>query len=72
MKKVEAEMTQILFFNGQGVEVKSWSKDTGLHGLGRFGADKENLSLLSIIFGFNALVSVFEGGKSTTKNYKSN
>jgi len=56
-----------LFFNGQGVEVKSWSKDTGLHGLGRFGADKENLSLLSIIFGFNALVSVFEGEKAPPK-----
>ena len=56
-----------LFFNGQGVEVKSWSKDTGLHGLGRFGADKENLSLLAIIFGFNALVSVFDGEKAPPK-----
>jgi hypothetical protein len=56
-----------LFFNGQGVEVKSWSKDTGLHGLGRFGADKENLSLLAIIFGFNALVSVFDGEKAPSK-----
>ena len=57
-----------LFFNGKGVEVKAWEKDTGLKGLGRFGADKENLSLLSIIFGFNALVSVFEGGKTPPKS----
>ena len=46
-----------LKFNGNGVEVKSWDKPTGLHGLGRFGADKENLQLLSIIFGFNAIAS---------------
>ncbi len=46
-----------LFFNGNGVEVKSWDKPTGMHGLGRFGADKENLQLLSIIFGFNAIAS---------------
>lgn len=50
-----------LYFNNQGVEVKSWSTNKGLHGLGRFGADKENLSLLSLIFGFSALVSVFDG-----------
>lgn len=47
-----------LFFNGNGVEVKSWDKPIGMHGLGRFGADKENLQLLSIIFGFNAIASV--------------
>jgi len=46
-----------LKFNGNGVEVKSWDKPTGMHGLGRFGADKENLQLLSIIFGFNAIAS---------------
>jgi hypothetical protein len=58
-----------LKFNGNGVEVKSWSSDVGLHGLGRFGSDKENLSLLSIIFGFKALVSVFDGEKvSKTTN----
>ena len=56
-----------LFFNGQGVEVKSWKTDKGLHGLGRFGADKENLSLLSLIFGFSALVSVFDGEKELPK-----
>ncbi len=56
-----------LYFNNQGVEVKSWSTDKGLHGLGRFGADKENLSLLSLIFGFSALVSVFDGEKGLSK-----
>ena len=56
-----------LYFNNQGVEVKSWSTDKGLHGLGRFGADKENLSLLSLIFGFSALVSVFDGEKELPK-----
>tara|TARA_R110000796_G_scaffold192564_1_gene309207 strand:+ start:89 stop:1225 length:1137 start_codon:yes stop_codon:yes gene_type:complete len=59
-----------LFFNGQGVEVKSWTKDSGIHGLGRFGADKENLTLLAIVFGFNALSTVFgkEGSSSKTMN----
>jgi len=59
-----------LFFNGQGVEVKSWDNDKGKHGLGRFGADKVNLSLLSIIFGFDALSTVFgkEGSSSKTVN----
>ena len=47
-----------LFFDGKGVEVKAWDKHEGMHGLGRFGADKENLQLLSIIFGFNALATV--------------
>ena len=56
-----------LYFNNQGVEVKSWDKDEGLHGLGRFGADKENLSLLSIIFGLNALLNVLSNDKSSTK-----
>ena len=56
-----------LFFNGQGVEVKSWGKHEGMHGLGRFGADKENLSLLSIIFGFNALATVFGEGEKVPK-----
>ena len=46
-----------LKFNGNGVEVKSWDKHAGIFGLGRFGADKENLQLLSIIFGFNAIAS---------------
>ena len=47
-----------LFFNGDGVEVKAYGKHTGLLGLGRFGADKENLRLLGMIFGLNALVKV--------------
>jgi len=47
-----------LFFDKKGVEVKSWSKHPGIHGLGRFGADKENLNLLAIIFGFNALSEI--------------
>tara|TARA_B100001778_G_scaffold93743_1_gene76580 strand:+ start:2001 stop:3092 length:1092 start_codon:yes stop_codon:yes gene_type:complete len=48
-----------LFFNDQGVEVKSWTTNAGLKKLGRFGQDKVNLSLLSVIFGFNALSEVF-------------
>jgi len=55
-----------LFFDGDGVEVKAWDKHNGMHGLGRFGADKENLQLLSIIFGFNALATVF-GQNETPK-----
>jgi hypothetical protein len=55
-----------LFFNGDGVEVKAWKSNTGIHKLGRFGADKENLNLLSIIFGFNALATIF-GDKSKSK-----
>ena len=47
-----------LYFNGQGVEVKAYDKHTGLLGLGRFGADKENLRLLGMIFGLNNLVKV--------------
>lgn len=58
-----------LFFNGDGVEVKAWSKNSGIHGLGRFGADKENLNLLSIIFGFNALATIFgDDSKPKTVN----
>jgi len=47
-----------LRFNGEGVEVKAYDKHTGLLGLGRFGADKENLRLLGMIFGLNNLVKV--------------
>ena len=47
-----------LRFNGVGVEVKAYDKHTGLLGLGRFGADKENLRLLGMIFGLNNLVKV--------------
>jgi len=56
-----------LKFNGNGVEVKSWDKHIGMHGLGRFGADKENLQLLSIIFGFNAIASVLGNGEKLSK-----
>ena len=52
-----------LFFNGVGVEVKAYNKHEGTIGLGRFGADKENLSLLSIIFGINALSKALGDGK---------
>lgn len=44
-----------LFFDGVGVEVKAYSKHTGKIGLGRFGADRENLALLGVIFGLDAL-----------------
>ena len=47
-----------LRFNGKGVEVKAYDKHTGLLGLGRFGADKENLRLLGMIFGLNNLTKV--------------
>ena len=59
-----------LFFNGKGVEVKAYDKHTGLLGLGRFGADKENLRLLGMIFGLNALVKVL--GKILRIEYLSN
>jgi hypothetical protein len=48
-----------LFFNGNGVEVKAYpSHDTKLS-IGRYGADKENLRLLSTIFGMSTLTRVF-------------
>tara|TARA_Y100001938_G_C8090716_1_gene434860 strand:- start:1080 stop:2135 length:1056 start_codon:yes stop_codon:yes gene_type:complete len=47
-----------LRFNDVGVEVKAYKNPNGTVGLGRFGADKENLALLSIIFGLNTLSSV--------------
>jgi hypothetical protein len=53
-----------LFFNGVGVEVKAYSSHTGKIGLGRFGADKENLALLSVIFGINALSKALGGGET--------
>lgn len=51
-----------LFFNKVGVEVKAYSSHTGKIGLGRFGADKDNLALLSVIFGINALSKALGGG----------
>ena len=47
-----------LRFNGVGVEVKAYKNPNGTVGLGRFGADKENIALLSIIFGLNTLSQV--------------
>lgn len=44
-----------LFINGKGVEVKAYKSHTGKIGLGRFGTDKDNLQLLSIIFGIKSL-----------------
>ena len=51
-----------LFFNGTGVEVKAYKSHSGKKGLGRYGADKDNLNLLSIIFGLNSLSTVLRGG----------
>ena len=53
-----------LYFNGIGVEVKAYGKP--IIGLGRFGADKENLGLLSVIFGINALSKAL-GGEGTKR-----
>lgn len=44
-----------LYFNKVGVEVKAYKSHRGIIGLGRFGSDKENLALLSMIFGVRAL-----------------
>ena len=44
-----------LFINGKGVEVKAYKSHVGKIGLGRFGTDRDNLQLLSIIFGVKAL-----------------
>jgi predicted nucleic acid-binding protein len=44
-----------LFINGKGVEVKAYKSHVGKIGLGRFGTDRDNLQLLSIIFGIKAL-----------------
>jgi len=52
-----------LFFNGTGVEVKAYKSHNGKISLGRFGADKENLRLLGLIFGLNALVRVLGKGE---------
>ena len=47
-----------LFFDGLGVEVKAEKSHTAKIGLGRFGEFKEELSLLTILFGLNALTKV--------------
>ncbi len=49
-----------LRFNNVGVEVKAYSKHSGKNNIGRFGADRENLKLLSIIFGIDALAKVLD------------
>ena len=63
-----------LFFGDTGVEVKAYTKHTGKIGLGRFGADKENLQLLSIIFGIRALSEALgnkaEGPSINPTNFK--
>ena len=61
-----------LKFNGVGVEVKAYDKHTGKHGLGRFGQDVEQLKMLGVIFGINALAKQFqakpEGKKRAPKD----
>ena len=56
-----------LFFNGTGVEVKAYKSHSGKKGLGRYGADKDNLKLLSIIFGLNSLAAVISGDEEAKK-----
>ena len=55
-----------LFFNGNGVEVKAYDSHNKKLSIGRYGADKENLRLLGIIFGISTLARVF-GGEGTDK-----
>ena len=59
-----------LFFNGDGVEVKAYKSHNSKLSIGRYGADKENLRLLSVIFGVATLARVFgkEGVKDKTIN----
>ena len=47
-----------LFFDGIGVEVKAEKSHTAKIGLGRFSDFKEELALLTILFGLNALTKV--------------
>ena len=56
-----------LFFNGDGVEVKAYKSHNSKLSIGRYGADKENLRLLSVIFGISTLARVFggDGGDKT-------
>lgn len=53
-----------LYFNGVGVEVKAYKTHTGTIGLGRFGQDRENLQLLSVVFGLNALSKAIKSGEA--------
>ena len=50
-----------LEFNDLGVEVKAFPGHTGKQGLGRFGQDVEQLKMLGVIFGINALSTQFKG-----------
>jgi hypothetical protein len=63
-----------LFINGKGVEVKAYKSHVGKIGLGRFGTDKDNLQLLSIIFGIKALSEALgakkEGPAINPTNFK--
>mgnify|MGYP003343445248 FL=1 len=63
-----------MFINGKGVEVKAYKSHVGKIGLGRFGTDKENLQLLSIIFGIKALSEALgskkEGPAINPTNFK--
>ena len=55
-----------LFFNGNGMEVKAYGSHNAKLSIGRYGTDKENLRLLSTIFGIGTLARVF-GGEGTDK-----
>jgi len=58
-----------LFFNGDGVEVKAYKSHNSKLSIGRYGTDKENLRLLSVIFGISTLARVFGGdGEDKTVN----
>ena len=52
-----------LFFNNVGVEVKAYGKHSGKNKIGRFGADKENLKILSVVFGIDSLIKVLQPGE---------
>ena len=49
-----------LEFGGVGVEVKAKDSHGGKQGLGRFGQDTQQIKLLGMIFGLNALVTGFK------------
>jgi len=63
-----------LFINEKGVEVKAYKSHVGKIGLGRFGTDRDNLQLLSIIFGIKALSEALgskkEGPAINPTNFK--
>ena len=47
-----------LMIGNKRVEVKAYGKHSGKIKLGKFGAQKENIRLLNIVFGFHTLVKV--------------